>query len=69
MCPETVNQLADAMEAMEIIWSTLEAIHDALLAPDSVAKTYYGALRGAADEAFRVKTIITQIVTDINLNT
>lgn len=69
MCPETVNQLADAMEEMEIIWSTLEAIHDALLAPDSVAKTYYGALRGAADEAFRVKNIMAQIVININLDT
>lgn len=67
ICPETANQLADVMEGIEIVWSTLEAVHDALLVPDNSAETYFSAIRGAADDAFRIKTIITQIVTDINL--
>jgi len=48
-----------------IVWSILEAVNDALQAPDAVPETYYGAIRGAADFAYRLNRDIGQLLTAI----
>lgn len=48
-----------------IVWSILEAVNDALQAPDAVPETYYGAIRGAADFAHQLNGDIGQLLTEI----
>lgn len=60
------NQIDESAQTIEIIWSTLEAVYDALQDENAVADTYYAAIRGAADHAYRVKNCLAEILTDIN---
>lgn len=62
------NQIEKATYDLNVIWSTLEAVYDALQMEDCVAETYRGAIRGAADQAFHTKNCMAQLVIDINQN-
>lgn len=66
MNQETLNQIDEAARTVEIIWSTLEAIYDAMRDENAVCETYHAAIRGAADHAYRAKNCMKQILIDIN---
>lgn len=67
MNQETLSdQIEETARTLDIIWSTLEAIYDALQDENCVAATYCGAIRGAADHAYHTKNRLTQMLIDIN---
>lgn len=67
MNQETLSdQIEEIARTLDIIWSTLEAVYDALQDENCVAVTYCGAIRGAADHAYHTKKRLLQILIEIN---
>lgn len=48
--------------SLDILWSTLEAISDAMEDENRVLETYRAAVRGAADKAYLVKKELCEIL-------
>lgn len=63
---EILDKLEESAAAIEIAWSTLEAIYDAMSGEDAVPETYHGAIRGAAEKAYFAKENMIQILTECN---
>lgn len=63
---EILDKLEESAEAIEIAWSTLEAVYDAMSGEDAVPETYHGAIRGAAEKAYLAKENMMQLVADLN---
>lgn len=49
------NRIGDMEEVARILWSTLEAIHDAMRAEFSVPETYQDAVYGVSQQAYGLK--------------
>lgn len=52
---ELENGLRNILQSIRILWSTLEAVHDAMRGQDSTLETYQDAVYGAANAAYRLK--------------
>ena len=60
------DTLANLAAQTEILWSTLEAICDAMEGEHRTLETYRGAVRGACDSAFKIKTELKKMVEELD---
>ncbi len=60
------DQLANLAAQTEILWSTLEAICDAMEGEHQILETYRGAVRGACNSAFEIKKELKEMVAKLD---
>lgn len=63
---EILDRLEESANAVKTIWSTLEAVTVAMSAENAVCETYIDAVRGAADNAYRTKNALMQMLIDFS---
>ncbi len=59
---ELEERLMEAQVSIGILWSTLEAVHDAMEKPDSNSEIYKEAVLGAANAAYDLKVKLEQAI-------
>ena len=60
------DKLANLAAQTEILWSTLEAIYDAMEREHRTLETYRGAVRGACNSAFEIKKELKEMVANLD---
>ena len=60
------DKLATLATQTEILWSMLEAICDAMEGEHRTLETYRGAVRGASNTAFEIKTELKKMVEELD---
>lgn len=60
------DRLANLNEEVEILWSTLEAIHDAMESERQTLDIYKAAVLGASNTAFAIKKMLKGIVDELD---
>lgn len=59
---ELEERLMEAQVAIGVLWSTLEAVHDAMGKPGSNSEIYKEAIFGAANAAYDLKVKLEQVI-------
>lgn len=60
------DRLANLAAQTEILWSTLEAIYDAMEREHRTLEAYRGAVRGACNSAFEIKKELKEMVANLD---
>lgn len=59
---EIENRLREILVSIRILWSTLEAVHDAMRAQYSNPETYQDAVYGAANTTYRLREELQEVI-------
>ena len=59
---ELQDRLSELRRSTSVLWSTLEAIHDAMGSNDSTPETYEDAILGVSNLAYTLKEELGQVV-------